>query len=75
MAKNQTNSVVDDVFEINTSVTYHGETLQSTMRFDVNDVAKIANNVGPVEANKKFQTVIEGVFNKTRDNIKELLNK
>lgn len=75
MAKNQTNALPSNIIEISTTVTYKGESLESAVRIDADEVTKKILNEGPDNANKAIASVLQSLYSKTNDNFKAIVNK
>jgi len=75
MAKEQPSTVPHSVVEINTTVEYQGEKLQSVIRFNVEELAQIVKNKGAEAANKSMKTLTDQIYAKTSENLKQLINK
>ena len=75
MSKEQINDLPETVVEMATTVTYKGEKLQATIRFDVNNLAQLVKSKGPEAANNSMKTLTEQLYSKTNENLKQLINK
>ena len=75
MSKNQKNALPDNIIEIATTVTYKGETLESAVRLNADDVTNKILNEGPEKANKSIAVVLQSLYTKTNDNFKAVVNK
>jgi hypothetical protein len=75
MSKNQKNALPDNIIEIATTVTYKGETLESAVRLNADDVTNKILNEGPEKANKSIAAVLQSLYTKTNDNFKAVVNK
>lgn len=75
MPKEPTTQLPATVVEITTTVSYKDQKLQAAVRFDVNDLAKLVQQHGPESANTSIKTITDQLYNKTNDNIKQLINQ
>lgn len=75
MSNNKTNTLPDNIIEIATTVTYKGESLESAVRINADDVTGKLLREGPENANKAIATVLQSLYNKTNDNFKAVVNK
>lgn len=75
MATNQNKQLHNNIIEVKTSVTYKGETLESAVRINSDDVTNKILNEGPESANKSIATVLQSLYAKTNDNFKAVVNK
>lgn len=75
MSKPEITSLPSTVAEIKTIVSYNGNALESIIRFDVSDLAKMVQNQGGEAANKSLKTLTDQLYTKTNDNLKQLINK
>lgn len=75
MAKTQTNALPSNIIEISTTVTYKGDSLESSVRINADDIAKKIINEGPENTNKSVATILQSLYSKTNDNFKAVVNK
>lgn len=75
MAKQQTNDLPDNTVEITTTVSYKGESLQSSVRIDSNDIANKILSEGLESTNKSIANLLQALYTKTSDNFKAVVNK
>ena len=75
MISNQPNNLPSNIIDITTCVTYKGDTLQSSVRVNADDVANKILNEGPDNANKAIAAILQSLYNKTNDNFKAVVNK
>lgn len=75
MAKTQTNALPSNIIEITTTVTYKGDSLESSVRINADDIAKKVINEGPDNTNKSIATILQSLYSKTNDNFKAVVNK
>lgn len=75
MSKNQTSAVPSNIIEIATTVTYKGETLESAVRINADDLTGKIIREGPENANKAIASVLQSLYAKTNDNFKAVVNK
>ena len=75
MSTNQTKTLHNNIIEVKTSVTYKGETLESAVRIDSDDVTNKILKEGPDVTNKSIAAVLQSLYTKTNDNFKAVVNK
>lgn len=76
MAKPQTEKLEESsIIDLKTTVSYKGESRDAHIRIDANDIAKLTASKGGKIANESIAKIIKGLYDKTNENFKELVNK
>lgn len=75
MAKQQTTALENNIVEVKTVVTYKGESLESALRINADDITNQLMSTGAEATNKSIASALQALYTKTNDNFKDIVNK